>query len=357
MKKRKMEGGKMNRKKGFARSRDFLIAIIVIAAIGAFLIPGSYYLGEAIETGKFEFGMKAKEEKKDVLRGNFGDYPEVVLRGTIDYGDLKVSGWEEKEYEIVVTFEARARKTERAISLLDECSVALEKEITEGKPEAELKINKPRTYGNENIITKVEMHLPEKAYQIYFKTLYGDVELEGIRGATMDLSTSYGEITLRDTNSKNVRLITTYGDADISRANIENLYISGSYADLKLERVNGERMNVHTSYGDIDALNLSIAKTDIATSYGDVFAAISQGEYRFLSSYGNVKIDVAPETKIDFAAGTLHGSINIRIPDIIYRFDEEDSKIGYSKGFEHSKKKIKLDIQTTYGSIDVFQSF
>jgi len=117
----------MNRKKGFTRSRDFIIAIIVI--IGAFLIPGSYYLGKAIESGEFGFGAKTKEEKKEVIRGVFGVYPEVMLRSATDYGDFEVSGWEKEEYEIVVTFEARARKTERAISLLDECSVVLEKGI------------------------------------------------------------------------------------------------------------------------------------------------------------------------------------------------------------------------------------
>jgi len=347
----------MNRKRGFTRSRDFIIAIIVIVIIGAFLIPGSYYLGKAIESGEFGFGAKTKEEKKEVIRGVFGVYPEVMLRSATDYGDFEVSGWEKEEYEIVVTFEARARKTERAISLLDECSAVLEKGIVEGKSEGTLKIDKPETYGSENIRTKVEMYLPEKAYQIYFKTSYGDIGLQGIKGPRLDLSTSYGEICLRDTNNKNARLITVHGDVDVSHATIENLDISSSYADLELESVTGERAHVHTSYGDIDVLNTSIAQADIETTYGNVFAAVSQGEYHLRTSYGDVKIDVAPESKIDFAVGAIHGSINIKIPDVIYRFDEEDNKMGYSKGLERAKEKIKLDIQTTYGSVDIFQSF
>ena len=162
--------------------------------------------------------------------------------------------------------------------------------------------------------------------EVSVKTASGDVKLDGI-GKALDVKTASGDIEIRSIEAGG-SVVTASGDVEVRR--IENAVTARSIS------------------GDIE-IGYSRAPLELTTTSGDLeVGSVAAGEVRFQSVSGDVRIGVAPGTRVWIDATSVSGDLESELG-----LGDQAPETGEQ---EQASEVVPLEGKTVSGDVEIVRA-
>ena len=213
-----------------------------------------------------------------------------MLEGHTSFGDIKVSGIDTSECNIIATVRGQAPTEEEAIRLVNQVTVTME--TIDGV--TRIKADKPWLNYNRSIGIAYEITLPH--------------------GNSLDLAASYGSISIEDIDG-NISANSSFGSVECKNI-AGNMKLNTSYGKVTCEEILSEYVTAHSSFGNVNVKYAEKASADINTqlsaSHGSIELALPNkfaGKVYLSTSFGSIKTDIPIEVIGKFRKDKLSGTI------------------------------------------------
>ena len=166
--------------------------------------------------------------------------------------------------------------------------------------------------------------------EVAIKTASGDVKLDGV-GKKIDAKTASGDLRIRSIDAGGT-VATVSGDMDVRRI--------------------AESVTARSVSGDIE-IGFLRAPLELATTSGDVnVESVAAGEVRFQTVSGDVRIGVAPGTRVWIDAVSVSGDLDSQL-GIDDQVPEEAAGDGSGDVVPLQGRTVSGDVQIVRGAPDV----
>ena len=285
-----------------------LVAIVIVAVVGAAWMFSPLFS----PLGKY----KAYDTKS---YGGMVPVDKVYLEVDNFNGPIRVSTWDNAEYKIDLTIEARGTSQENAEDYLKDLKINFDESVVQGEKRLILNYDVP-FLAHSRYAIEVNAVLPADAM------------------IDLDLDSSNGAIYLTDVEGGTLRMKTSNGRL--------------VFDDVYAESITGETSNGRIE-GDVEARD-----TDLSTSNGKISLTIPctvSGEYDLVTTNGDMKLTVSSSTEVgyDLDLSTSNGDIDINLSGLNYSVNQKTSKKAQTEGFSGKTVQIILEASTSNGNIDV----
>ncbi|MGQ0536635.1 MAG: DUF4097 family beta strand repeat-containing protein [Methanobacteriota archaeon] len=398
---------------GPVNALKLLFASLLVASPVGFLVGGET---ETAPAGAREAGPSAPEDfGAPVLQEFRKDFDGRIATGEldlrIDWGDVRVFGWNENAYLVQVLQQTAggqaASDFETLIDFKDTSSGDVMK--------LSLLVDQEGTYGvgvqgsDPTPATAIVAYVPKHAFytkvfacagqgHMFDDTFDGidpwpfdeepafTVEQEcvaddatpgfsiGSIGVNSDRSPAPRVTTgVEEISGKDLLVYSRYGDVDASNASFEAISLLANHGDLSGTNLEGTGATLMTEYGDIVVLGGSVT-TKAWSRYGDVDVELTPkatGAHDLLTEYGDISLMVpqGPAFGYQVASGTNYGDIVIALVGAKVKEteaeDEEFDPAGWLQpgtGYRHTAtggtsdfagRAVQVDVKafTDYGDI------
>jgi hypothetical protein len=180
---------------------------------------------------------------------------------------------------------------------------------------------------------------------------FGDMKVQGVRGATLRAHTSSGSVQVHDVEAATIDIETAFGDIRVEdvRGDLEAQAGSG---DVALKGFEGGSCRLETGFGDIEASG-TFREVMAKSSSGRVDVLARKGStierpWTLRSSFGDVELKVPREFDCNVLAETSFGSVmsDITLKDPGKRSDQRMSgEIGEGGG--------RVTLRTSSGDVRI----
>ena len=285
-----------------------LVVIVIIAVVSAVWILVSV-ISPLV-------GYKAEDTKSysgEVTVDN------VYLELKIFNGPIQVSTWNNAEYKIDLTIEARGSSQEDAEDNLNALTINFDESVVQEQKRLVLNYDVPSSIPP-NISMEADVVLPANAM------------------IDLDLDSSNGAIYLADVKGGNLSTVTSNG-----RVVFDNVY--------------AENLTTVTSNGRVEG-DVEAKDTVLSTSNGEIDLTIPctvSGEYSLSTSNAKIELTVSSSTEVgyDLDLSTSNADININLSNLVYSLDQKTSKKAQSEGFSGKAVQVTIEASTSNGNIYV----
>lgn len=213
-------------------------------------------------------------------------------------------------------------------------------------------IDKPDIYGVKtkalsNTVVNLNVQIPKKKFlRIYISTFNDKIQVSDISCSTLMCTAPKGRIT-------------------ISGVSCDIIDCSTSRSKIELSDIVSKKLFVKTSDSPVTADNINCSLCHIKTSDNRIFFAFSdefagKNETTLTTSNGKIEADLylLPETGVYVDGSTTDGNINIDIPDIYYKINEQSIPgsshvICQRENFNTAKNTVKITAHTTNAWIGI----
>lgn len=235
-------------------------------------------------------------------------------------GPIRVWSWDDAEYKIDLTIEARGISQKNAEDNLKALEINFDESVIQGEKRLILNYDVP-FLAHSRYAVEVNVVLPEDA------------------SIDLDLDSSNGDIYLTDLEGGTLRMDTSNG-----RLIFDNVYAESITAETSNGRIEG----------DVEA-----GDTVLTTSNGKMDLTIPctvSGEYDLTTSNGDIKLKVSSSTDVgyDLDLSTSNGDIDINLSGLNYSVNQRTSKKAQTEGFSGKDVQIIMEASTSNGNIDVY---
>ncbi|UCH57386.1 MAG: DUF4097 family beta strand repeat protein [Candidatus Bathyarchaeota archaeon] len=234
-------------------------------------------------------------------------------------GPIQVSTWARDEYSIELDIRAKGETQSEAERHMEELDIEFRDTDDQGK--------KRLTLGYD---------IPPMAHSLYSITVRAYLPGEAV--IELDLGSNNGGISLEDLGGGVI-------------------YLSTSNGALSFENVRVERVRASSSNGGIFG-DLSAKYADFSTSNGRIELSLSStvsGEYHLGTRNGWIELDLSSSAQVgyDIDLSTSNGGIDIDLPNLDYRIDQNTRKRVVTEGFSGKLIQITIHASTSNAGIDV----
>jgi hypothetical protein len=304
-------------------------AAIVVSALVSMKMPhlpvgslvGAFFVGLLlvlfVGSGYgFEGRYRAQEVK--TFEGNINANA-VVLVVANRNGQIRVSTWDEPEYQIELTIKAKGFTDIEAQAVIDGLEISVSEQRVQNTFRIVLNYDFSTLLWNKLAI-EVTAKLPASAQiSLDLESSNGGIYLTDIRGGSISIHTSNGPLVL------------------------DSVYVT---------TIQGSSSNGAIT-GEIEA-----ESTALTTSNGGIELTIpcnASGNYDLSTSNGHVALSVSSSSDVayDLALSTSNGEVTINLSGLQYTENARTSKKARTTEFENQAIQIKIQVRTSNGYVNI----
>ena len=178
---------------------------------------------------------------------------------------------------------------------------------------------------------------------------YGNITFKSGGAATLTVDASSGAIKLSDLTVSTITAHSDYGTVQVTGVKAQSYDLSSSSGAVTADGVQG-RLKVQDDYGDIIVRNAEVVTLDLNTSSGKVEfqGTLGTGPHTLHSSYGDILLVIPANTTMAFDLQTDYGKISSAIPVSITGEINKDHWVGTTNGGGN-----RLTASTDSGNIQI----
>ena len=184
------------------------------------------------------------------------------------------------------------------------------------------------------------------------KTDFGDTTYENGSAASLGIETKSGKVSLTKITVRNELKITSdFGEIELVQAMAGSYDLHTNSGSIDIDGAQ-KQLKVNTDFGGIDIKNAENVTLDVSTKSGTITftGSLSEGPHTVTSEFGQIDLDLPPDSKLDVSLETDFGSVSSEIPITVIldgKLDKE-KKEGTMNGGGDS-----LSVQTKSGDINI----
>lgn len=182
-----------------------------------------------------------------------------------------------------------------------------------------------------------------KGEKFKFASKNGSISIDNIDSNYLLGQTSNASITSSNINAKDIELITKNATINAYKIESNELFLITSNASIKIDDIDTHNLYLKTSNASL-RLNNFLRKTDWE----------GERNVEIISSNGKIDVDLPKDVYINLRTQTSTSSrINCNLDSVDFKNMSKNYINAISTGYENSNNKLKLNITTSNGNIDI----